>query len=57
MNRTMPIVDPMLIEPEARRRLIVETLQAIRRCQRDQPDRWAQIEARADEIRAERSGK
>lgn len=57
MNRTMPIVDPMLIEPEARRRLIVETLQAIRRCQRDQPDRWAQIEARADELRAERSGK
>lgn len=47
----MPNIRPALIPPEVGKRIFASTLEAMRRVQRDDPERWARIEARAEQLR------
>lgn len=50
----MPTIRPALIPPEVSKRIFVSTLEAMRRVQAEDPDRWARIETRAAQLKAER---
>lgn len=49
----MPVVNPKAIPVEVGRKIFCATLEAIRNVQKNSPDVWARIEARAAEHRAE----
>lgn len=48
-------IDVSLIPPHIRRQLGAATIAAMRRTQRENPELWAKIEARAAEIREGRA--
>ena len=50
----MPMIKPALIPPEVGKKVFASTLDAMRRVQTDDPERWARIEARAAQLKAER---
>ena len=47
----MVSIDPKLIPDYVKHQLAIATLAAMRRTQREDPEKWAQIEKRAAEIR------
>lgn len=50
----MPTIRPALIPPEVSKRIFASTLEAMRRVQTEDPERWARIDARARQLKAER---